>query len=438
MRVTVVLIALVILTSYAGNGLQMHDSDAKDANNNLLSGGWIEEIDGIKVLHVSGTNYEMGYQHGYLLKNETREDLRAILNDASKYELTMQKLLQIWNITKNYIPHEYIQELHGLADGAGVSFEEVAAAYMAIISWGAKCFGIAMWGNATKDGKLYFFRSFDLPMDMTDPLTGKKMHDNAVLIVRQPKNGYASISPSIAGSLHGGGGFNTQGIAIGMHTSPSHDYTFQGIPAVFRVQQVLDHASNIQQAVHYLITNRTAGWTFIVADAKIPVGYAVETTASHYYAGTFNNSIESTPPFWEIKDVVRRTNFFIAPELAATQRPHYDPSGIKGFIRIFEGDPYFVIWRSYKAMSRVIEKNYGNFDLNTSMQLFQQGYRGDTDLMLKILIKLAKGTSFNRAWNMWVACPENGDMVVSFAHGNKIAFDMPYHYFNLYKLLNHS
>ena len=273
-------------------------------------------------------------------------------------------------------------------------------------------------------------------MNMADPVTGKKMHDNAVLIVRKPKKGYASITPSIAGSLHGGGGFNTAGIAIGMHTSLTSDFTFNGIPAVFRVQQVLDHAGNISQAINYITSNRTAGWTFIIADAKVPVGYAIETTAHHYYVGSYNNAVESIPPFWEIKEVVRRTNFFISPELASTQRNHYDPSGLKGFIRIFtQNDPYFVIWRSYKAMSELIEANYGNFDLNASMQLFQKGYRGDTDAMLKILIKLANGTSFNRAWNMWVACPADGDIVISFAHGNKIAFDEPYHYFNLYKLL---
>ena len=71
------------------------------------------------------------------------------------------------------------------------------------------------------------------------------------------------------------------------------------------------------------------------------------------------------------------------------------------------------------------------------MQLFQKTYRGDTDIILKILIKMAEGTSFNRAWNMWVACPENGSMLVSFAHGNKIAFDTPYHYFNLYDFMPH-
>ena len=326
-------------------------------NGDLLQGAWLKEIDGVKVLYVTGTNYEMGYQHGYLLRNETREDLRAVLKDALLYNMTEQKLLQIWNITKNYVPQEYIQELHGLADGAGISFNMVAAAYTALMFWSAQCFGVAAWGNATKDGKLYFFRSLDLPMNMADPITGKKMHDNAILIIRNPKNGYASMIPSIAGSLHGGGGFNSAAMAIGMHTSMTFDYKFNGTPAFFKVMEVLDHAASIDEALGILIKNLTSGWTFVVADGKIAKAYAVEITAHHYYFGGWNNSVESTPPFWQIKDVVRRTNFFISPQLAATQRSHYNPAGLKGFIRLFLGDPYFAIWQSYKAMSIEIERN---------------------------------------------------------------------------------
>jgi hypothetical protein len=53
-----------------------------------------------------------------------------------------------------------------------------------------------------------------------------------------------------------------------------------------------------------------------------------------------------------------------------------------------------------------------------------------------LIVKLANGTSFNRAWNMWVGEPETGDIVVCFAQGNRIAFDNPVHYFNFYTLLN--
>jgi len=435
-NILILLMTIVIMIPVSGiDGNVNHCSSMPAyAGAGPLHGGWLEEKDGVKILHISGSNYEMGYQHGSLLRNETQQDLRAFLNDASA---SYEELLHMWNITKNYIPEEYIQEMHGLADGAEIEFEKVAAAYMAVLTWDMGCFGISAWGNATKDGMLYHFRSFDLPMNVQDPITGRYVHENAVLIVRKPENGYASISPSIAGSLSGGGGFNERGIAIGIHTCWSRDQTLHGTPALIRLEMVLDHASSASESIKYLTTNSTIGWSFDLSDGTVPIGYAVEVTANHSYVGTYNDPVESTPPFWAIDHVVRRTNFFISPEIAATQRNHYDPSGIAGAWRLItSNDPFFVIWNSYRAMSNLLEKNLGNLDLNNSMELFKKGYRGDTDIMLKMLIKLAEGTSFNRAWNMWVACPETGDIVVSFAEKDKIAFDTPSHYFNLYRLLN--
>jgi len=432
-KVMVFFIFLLISSPIANMGREHFGDTSEEIKIKAIPGGWLEEREGIKILHVSGSHYDMGYQHGFLLRNETRENVRAFLNSSS---LSYTQLLKIWNVTKNYIPRPYIEEMHGLADGAGIKFEDIATSYISIMTWGMECFGFAAWKDATVDGRLYHFRSFDLPMNIRDPVTEKFVHENAVLIVRKPQDGYASITASVAGALHGGGGFNEKGIAVGMQTCWSRDFTIHGIPAVFRVQMVLDYAASIDEAIKYLITNKTAGWNFIVSDYKIPAAYAVETTANLSYVGSFDNPVESTPPFWTIKNVVRRTNFFISPELAATQRSHYDPSGIAGFIRLFrDGDPFFAIWRSYKAVSEAIEANYGRLNLNSTMELLQHVYRGDTDILLKILIKLAEGTSFNRAWNMWVACPESGDMVVSFAEKDKVASTTPYHYFNFYKLL---
>lgn len=33
-----------------------------------LDGGWLEEHDGVKILHLSGSSYDMGYQHGGTFK----------------------------------------------------------------------------------------------------------------------------------------------------------------------------------------------------------------------------------------------------------------------------------------------------------------------------------------------------------------------------------
>ena len=41
--------------------------------------GWLETIDGYAVLHLKGTPYEMGYQHGALLKESVKENLKNVL-----------------------------------------------------------------------------------------------------------------------------------------------------------------------------------------------------------------------------------------------------------------------------------------------------------------------------------------------------------------------
>jgi len=403
-------------------------------NSDLLNGGWLEVRDGVKILHLNGSNYEMGFQHGFLLKEEVKQDIRAYLNYSN---VSIDYLLGIWNVMKDYVPQEYKDEIQGIADGAEVSFEEIAAANMVIIIGDMGCFGISAWGNATIDGKLYHTRSFDQPFDIKDPVTEKYVHENSVLIVRNPDNGYASLSPSVAGTMHGGGGINDQGIAIGQQVCWSRDYTLNGTPGQFRVQMVLDYASTAQDAIDILTTNKDLGWNFIVSDSKVPIGYAVETTGNYYYFGTYDDPTESKTPFWNIDNVVRRTNFFIDQEIASTQRNHYNPSGLFSFIKlVLRTDVFFAVWRSYKVVSEGIEKNLGSMELNNTLTMLRNCYSGKTDFLLHLIVTLAEGTSFNRAWNQWVACPETGDLAVCFATRENISFNNPVHYFNFYDLLN--
>src|SRR6266446_6832017 len=46
--------------------------------------GFLEEVDGYRVLHVKGTPYEMGYQQGALLKDDIREDVRFLFDVKAK------------------------------------------------------------------------------------------------------------------------------------------------------------------------------------------------------------------------------------------------------------------------------------------------------------------------------------------------------------------
>ncbi|MCX6664333.1 MAG: C45 family autoproteolytic acyltransferase/hydrolase [Euryarchaeota archaeon] len=439
-NIWIVLICLVIVLPIAqGNSLNHTRSNGQSPSRaDLLDGGWLEERENVTILHVNGSNYQMGYQHGYLLREKVQENIRAFLHFANT-SISYDALLTMWDTMDVYIPQECKDELQGIADGANISFNDIAVSIAAIEYADHGCYGIAAWGPATIDGKLYHARSFDLPSTIQDPVTGRYAHENTVLVVRKPTNGSVSLCPSIAGSFHTGGGINEHGIALGIQICWSKDQTFQGNPYHFRVQQVLDYATTAEEALQILNTNRTHGFNFIVSQATPAEGFALEQSANYTYVGSYDNPVESTSPFWAIEHVVRRTNVFIDPTIAATQRKRYDPTGFIGFLNLLlykkTNCPFFAVYQLYSSVSKGLNISWGTMDLNGTMAVLQNGYRASDFPLLRLIEILGKGTGMAEAWNQWTACPENGDMVVSFATHDQMAYQTEPHYFNLYSLL---
>ena len=406
----------------------VHDSDFSS----LLEGGHLEVRDGVNILFINGSYYEMGYQHGFFLKDEIHENVRAILNhteDVSSYD----SLLDIWNTTSEYIPECYIEEMQGISDGAEISFEELAVSYMYVVDLDVKCFSYAAWGDATKDGQLYHIRSLDFGLLIKDPVTGKYIQENSVLIVREPEAGLKSLAPSIAGWINFYQGLNEKQVLIGVQVCWSHDQTLKGIPTKFKVQKILDTANNAEEALDILTTNKTLGWNFILSDGQEQIGYAVETTANHSYIGKWNSSFEGKYPFWKIKNVVRRTNFFIDPTMASTQRSRYIPGGLIGFLKLFTKGSFFPLWRKYRSMSLEIEKNWGRIDLNSSISLLRKVYTGRTDIFMFYFVNFIK-TGILCDFHQWSACPQTGEFVISIADKDSNAHETKLHYFNINEL----
>jgi len=450
----VALITIIFLSFFSNIVISKAESHTNNFNTpHFLENAWLRECNGVNVLYVNGSHYEMGYQHGFLLKYECQQNIRAVIYFGTRMGYSFAQLVDIWNTMAEYVPLDYIEEMQGLADGAGVSFNEIAAAYTTFDCLSLmNCFGIAAWGPATLSDKLIHGRSVDIPFIIKDPITEKYAYENSVLTVRNPDNDFSSLVPTVAGILNLGGGINEKGIGLSCQISWSKDQTLSGLPLKIKLQMVIDKASTANEAINIVNTSKTMGFTFIISDSKIPIGYAVETTSNLSYIGTWDDPIESKYPFWSINNVVRRTNLFIDPEAAATQRSRYNPGGfiglLKGFFSLrailsnkgnftmFTLNSVFPIWWNYNAMSKEIEEKRGTLDLENTMLMLRNVYNGETNRFLKMLTKLVKGYGFLESWNQWVACPETGDMLVSFASDNKYASKNPVHQFNLFELLN--
>jgi len=433
-KILIYSIVFLLFSSYGyvlsgQNQILFSDKD----NYSIINCGSLEFRGGMRILNINGSYYDMGYQHGFFLKDEVNENLRAFMKyaeDISSYST----LLDFWNTTKPYVPQCYIEEMQGIADGADITFEELAVFYMIILEIDMQCFTYAAWSNATIDGRLYHIRSLDFPLLIKDPVTGKYIQENSVLIIRYPKDGLKSIAPSIAGFMNFYQGINEKQISIGVQVCWSSDQTLKGTPVKFKIQKILDTAENMGEAIEILTTNKTLGWNFIISDGKSGTGNVVEITANNEYIGTWDNPIENKNPFWQIENVVRRTNFFIDPDMASTQRTFYNPSGIRGLIGILTGSSFFPLWRKYKSMSKEIEKNWGNIDLNSSISLMRKVYTGKTDFFMFIFLFFGRNSILSD-FNQWSVCAETGEFVTSFADAKNYSHETMLHYFNINNLL---
>ena len=407
--------------------------------NTHLEEGWLEEHNGIKILHLYGSYYDMGYQQGFLLASEIGESMRAQLHSFESKGYSYDKLLEIWDTMEPFLPDEYKEEMRGMADGSGIPFDDISvlttipAVFNVLVEDG--CCEISLWGDATSDGSLYHVRSLDWSLDVSDPVTGTPLYENIVLIVRTPSIGYASLVPDFAGSIGCWNGINEKGIVVGENTCITNDTTFYGVCPWIRMRMVLDHASTSAEALQILVSNRTCGTNFILSDANQPVGYALDQSAHISYVGTWDNPVEGLHPFWQIKDVVRRVPQYVYPRCAALEyhRYRYDPGGFTGFLLFACKKSYmFIAWTHYKALSDEIEKRYGSLNLNGTMALLHDEYVGRTNPVMKML-RITGYSSF-QCLCQWVCRPATGDIVIRFASNHTLACYNPVHYFNMFEL----
>jgi hypothetical protein len=405
-----------------------------------LENGWIEHRDNITILHLNGTPYDMGAQQGVLLKAEIQENVRACLAFCSERGFPYQRLLEIWNVMKPLLPQPYIDEMQGIADGSNVTFENISIFNFGLYS-ALNCASFSAWGAATSDGRLYHARSSDFPLTARDPVTGTYLQENQLVIIRKPQNGYASFAPSLAGEVDCESGMNEKGIVVGMLSSWSHNETYQGIEVGFRMRMVLDRAATADEAIAIITSNRTLGYNYVLSDGKIPVGFALETNADRFYVGTWDDSSEATRPFWVMDHVVRRTNMYIDPTMAASQRAWYNPN-IFPLLSVLLGiNPMgntsisaASSWIHYEALSTGIKHTWGAMNLTNAMGLLRQVYLGKTDVRFFMMQKAKARTTIYQ----FVSCPQTGDFLVSFATAKKSAYQNNVHAFNLFDLLNES
>jgi hypothetical protein len=346
--------------------------------------GFLEEVNGYRVLHVKGQPYEMGYQQGALLRDDIRECVRFLFEVKAKeikIELAGVKLLDpkrairgIAAQQRKFVPERFFVEMQGIADGAGLDVEDIIIANF--IPELFHCSGFALSGSATKDGSLYHGRILDYGCDW-------RLQEHAVLTVAESRNKIPFVNVTYAGFIGSVTGMNAERVSIGEMGGRGMGH-WEGVPMAFLVRMVLEEGDTLDRAVKiFRDSPRTCEYYFVIADGK--TGKAVGMEACWNAFGVINMG----------------------------ERHPRLPHAIKDAVLLSAGD-------RYQELVKRVEKGFGSFDPESARHLMDRPVAMKSNLH-SVLFE----TTTTRFW------------VANASKDGKPAAEQPYHAFQLSELLKH-
>ena len=244
----------------------------------VCKNGRLSRENGVWVLTVCGSPYEMGYAHGRLLK-------AWIWQGAFGYiDLGLEKIGR-WDYdqmvdyarrAKRHIPQELLSEIRGISDGSGVDFDKLLVLHTFLeYTQVQECSSYAVFGDATRTGEL--IHGYNLEFNGYGIA-----HKYVVLIRRIPDNGNAFVSvtwPGFAGTLSG---MNDKGMTASLNNVGSYkkEATRDGLPYIFLVRQLLQKCSSLEESKEYMRTaRRTMGNNILISQADPAATTVAEYTA---------------------------------------------------------------------------------------------------------------------------------------------------------------
>ena len=231
--------------------------------------GWLETIDGYPVLHLKGTPYEMGYQHGALLRDHCRQNMKTILVDqAQSVNLVEVGPLKvnprhaidlIVAIQRPYVAARYFEEMEGLAAGSGQKVEDIRAGNFLPELF--HCSGFALAKSATKNGNMLHGRVLDYAIDWG-------LQDHAVVIVYEPDGRLPWVNVSYAGFIGSVTGMNNEKICVGEMGGGGLGH-WSGRPMALLVREALETAKSLDDAIATFRDGpRTCQYYYVISDGE--------------------------------------------------------------------------------------------------------------------------------------------------------------------------
>jgi hypothetical protein len=248
------------------------------------------------ILHVYGTPYEKGYAQGELMKeyltkfiHTTFQYLTAMVVDEmdDRFPKAVRELIVRFGmkealgwcakVTKPFTANSYFEEIQGIADASGVSYDLLIQLNLFPEITKASCSFVGAWGPAVIDGTTFQLRALDYDTD-------GPFKDYPLITVYHTEPGtnqvaFASVGfPGSVGVLTGfsaaqlgiseiGVSFADDSFGQGTDNTPPEEV--HGIPWMYLLRDVLATAKSAKEGIEMIQqANRTCNLIIGVGDGK--------------------------------------------------------------------------------------------------------------------------------------------------------------------------
>lgn len=235
-------------------------------------------VEPFPLIDVAGSPFERGIQHGAQAAERIRRGVRhyaAQLNRLSLDHAGVKQLVHDYLPVMRGFDALYIEEMRGIAEGAGISFEEVALlnarteilklaerpALRELLAGAAQpdgCTGVIALPAATRDGRLIHALNWDWKHDCVE---------SSIVLRMRREDGPDLLTFTEAGAL-ARAGFNAAGVAItGNYLECERDYGQIGVPVALIRRKALEceHLALAMRAV--AVTPKSASSNMMLSHA---------------------------------------------------------------------------------------------------------------------------------------------------------------------------
>ena len=277
------------------------------------------------VLFLNGSPYQMGYQQGTLMRREVQASINNIMAFADRQlkvpgigkMVVRRRLDKAWKEMKPHVPDRYLEEMQGLADGAGIPLRTLERVHALPDLTSVTCASSAVAGASTADGRMIQIRNLDWAIQ-------SNVQRYAALIVYKPAGKRPFVSVGWLGFIGVLSGINQSGISVAEIGSETKDTNLRGVPMPFLLRRVLEETDDLKGAAKIIETGpRTVGYNYLFADAKARAAVAIETTRQHSAVFPMDSQSCLVRADYPLDPVIRGLQVEESPEKTKAYRIRY-------------------------------------------------------------------------------------------------------------------